>query len=137
MNHLQLSKQVTLGSDHPTVMDFLQVSLPLAVATRARVTRDDMQSWVAPEPEAAQAVMEAYGTALSIRDTVRAAYLQLMDRIDEAVFDAFALPDRLRKTVRRRMTEFPLSENAARYRKPWELTRHPKIRVFEAGERYH
>lgn len=67
----------------------------------------------------------------------RAKYLDLCQQIDEAVFDAFEMPDALRQIVRRRMSEFPLSENANRPRLPWEPTRKPKIKIFEPGNRYH
>ena len=135
-NRLQLSKTVTLHSDDEAALDFLQVHLPLAAEEHVRVTREDVQALPAPAPKDARQLMQSYHSSLAARDAARDEYLRLVEEIDEAVFDAFELPDRLRKIVRRRMTEFPLNENAARYRKPWEPTRRPKIKVFEAGKRY-
>ncbi|HDP89039.1 MAG TPA: hypothetical protein ENN42_03660 [Thioalkalivibrio sp.] len=74
---------------------------------------------------------------MATRERAREEYLRLTDEIDEAVFDAFGMPDRLRRIIRRRMTQFPLDGNAARPRLPWEPTRKPTIKLFEPGERYH
>jgi|LSQX01.3.fsa_nt_gb hypothetical protein len=136
---LQLTKSIKIASEtNPDVLDFLAVYLPaVAESVSGRRTRNEVQALLVPDRAQILGLLRRYADALEARDMARAKYLDLCQQIDEAVFDAFEMPDALRQIVRRRMSEFPLSENANRPRLPWEPTRKPKIKIFEPGNRYH
>ncbi len=134
---LQLTKSITITSDNSAALDFLEMHLPILAEQGQRLSRQEAQGLPVPAPKTAARVMEQYQKAVAARDRARKKYLNLVEEVDEAVFSAYDLPSKLVKVIRRRMTEFPLSEYAARYRKPWEPTRRPKIKIFEPGERYH
>lgn len=134
---LRLTRSIVLASSDPQMLDFLQIHLPIVVAAAGRLQRAEVQGVVVPAHASVRGILARYRDSIEARDRARDEYLQVLDEIDEAVYDAFAMPDDLRAIVRQRMTEFPLNENAANPRKPWEPTRKPKIKLFEPGERYH
>jgi hypothetical protein len=134
---LRLSRTVALTADDPALLDFLEVHLPLVFDVTPRITREAAQALPVPEPKAVPRLLQAYRDTATVRDTDREEYLRLVEVIDEAVFSAYDLPARLEKNIRKRMTEFPLSDYAANYRKPWEPTRRPHIKLFIPGQRYH
>ena len=82
-------------------------------------------------------VLEEYRVALEDRKVAEKRYRKALKIIDDIVEKGFGLTPELRERVSRRMSEFPLNENANRPRLPWEMTRKPKGRRFELGERYH
>ncbi len=134
---LRLTKSLRVSSEDGDLLDFLAIYLPAAAEAAGRLTREEVQALRVPDRTAVRGLLQRHGNALVARDRAREEYLRLVDEIDEAVFDAFEMPDRLRRIIRRRMRQFPLSENAARPRLPWEPTRKPTIKLFEPGGRYH
>lgn len=133
---LRLSPKVALVAEDPAVLDFLALHIPLVVEQVGSLTRGDAQALTVPEARVIRQTLSRYGDAVAARDRARAAYLETVAEVDEVVFEAFEMPDNLSTIVRRRMEEFPLSHYAANYRKPWEPTRKPKIKIFQPGERF-
>lgn len=133
---LQLTKSISLTSETPHALDFLQLHIPALLPQIAAPSRDVAQALPVPDVRAVPALLKRYEDLLIARDAHREAYLKAVAEADEIVFEAFALPARHKNTIQRRLAEFPLSEYAANYRKPWEPTRRPSIKVFEKGQRY-
>lgn len=133
---LRLSRKIVLVSDNRSVLEFLQHHLRVALKGTGKLTKSDAQRLPAPDPRVVRETLAKYANAVAARDQARASYLEVVAQADEAVFGAFGLPDSLRQIVRRRMSEFPLSEHAANFRKPWEPTRKPAIKIFEPGRRF-
>lgn len=82
-------------------------------------------------------VLAAFDQALADRQAAQATFWKAVGLIDEVVERGFGLSREQRDTITRRMSEFPLNENANRPRLPWEESKKPRGRHFAAGERYH
>lgn len=133
---LRMSRKVVLAADDPAVLDFLTLHLPAVVEQAGSLTKAEALRLAAPDARIVRETLARHGDFLAARGQAQTSYLQIVAEADEAVFDAFELPGDLRDIVRRRMGEFPLNGYAANYRKPWEPTRKPKIKVFEPGARF-
>jgi SAM-dependent methyltransferase len=90
-----------------------------------------------PAPADVPAVLARFEALLADRQKAEARYWRAVELIDDIVEPGLGLSRELRERLARRMTEFPLNENANRPRLPWEETKKPRARRFIPGERYH
>lgn len=136
-NLLNLSRGVALRSDNTAVLDFLRHHVPIVVQQRERIEKEGAQGLEVPNVTAVPQILDEYQKQCAKRDDSREQYTSLLTRIDGAVFRAFDMPHDIRNIIEKRMSEFPLNDYAANYRRPWEPTTPPDIKIFEPGERYH
>jgi hypothetical protein len=134
-NRLVLGPDATVRGSRP-LLEYLGRTLEVAFADKPQLRRSAVQQLGVPPPSEAERIVAEYHKAIEQQEAAKEAYFRIVERIDEAVMDAFALSDDERAVIRRRMGEFPLNEHAAKYRVPWEQTRRPRLKQFEPGERF-
>lgn len=134
---VKLSRSVALASRDDAALDFLSIHIPLfLLIAEGRLSKEDAEALAVPHINKVPELLRRYRALIAGRNAARERYLEIIEQIDECIFDAFALDKQARATVRRRMATRPLSTITSRYRKPWEPTKPPQIQLFRPGERY-
>jgi hypothetical protein len=128
-------ENLTLVKGDPAVLNYI-----LAVASlegKERLTRQDFETFRIPsDAQALEEALRLLGEWQGRKPSLAQELAGLQQEIDDLVLDAFtSLTPMERATIRRRVTEFPLSE-VLRADLPGAPTRQIPVRYFRAGQRY-
>lgn len=121
----------------PHLGEYIDAVLRVRIAAGIEITRSDFQRMRVHAPEEAGQAVALFRELLDRRTQARTGYLATAGAIDQCIEEALGLSPEDRGLLARRMSEFPLNENANRPRLPWERTVKPARREWEEGARYH